>query len=224
MLVGKTIGIGGAALLAQRLGIGLLPGGVQTRHVWGLAALGGVGFTVSLFVADLAYDAASLTDQAKVGIFAGALISAVVGSGVLLSGRRLAGSAQTTPERWGQRAVRGADQPFAVTGAPERDSLCRYAATAEPAAVAARATVPVLCWHQLRYWRPSDADYSRRLLICPPAAFRAQLDTLAEDGWNAISPDRYLPHLTTGAALPAKPVILSFDDSRGARSPRACRN
>jgi hypothetical protein len=80
LLVGKTVGIGGAALLAQRVGIGALPAGVQTRHVWGLAALGGVGFTVPLFVADLAYDAASLTDQGKVGIFAGSLISAVVGS------------------------------------------------------------------------------------------------------------------------------------------------
>ncbi|MBW3641023.1 MAG: Na+/H+ antiporter NhaA [Actinobacteria bacterium] len=90
LVVGKTAGIGGAALLARRLGIGALPAGVQTRHVWGLAALGGIGFTVSLFVADLAYDAASLTDQAKVGIFAGSLISAVIGSLILRSGRRLA--------------------------------------------------------------------------------------------------------------------------------------
>jgi NhaA family Na+:H+ antiporter len=89
LLVGKTIGIGGAALLAQRLGVGTLPTGVQVRHVWGLAALGGIGFTVSLFVADLAYDAPSLIDQAKVGIFAGSLVSAVVGSFVLRSGRRL---------------------------------------------------------------------------------------------------------------------------------------
>jgi NhaA family Na+:H+ antiporter len=89
LLVGKTLGISGAALLARRIGIGALPAGVQVRHVWGLAALGGIGFTVSLFVADLAYDAASLTDQAKVGIFAGSLVSAVVGSLVLRSGRRL---------------------------------------------------------------------------------------------------------------------------------------
>jgi NhaA family Na+:H+ antiporter len=89
LVVGKTLGIAGATLLAQRLGIGRLPSGVGTRHVWGLAALGGIGFTVSLFVADLAYDAASLTDQAKVGIFAGSLVSAVGGSLILRSGRRL---------------------------------------------------------------------------------------------------------------------------------------
>ncbi|MDQ3611491.1 MAG: Na+/H+ antiporter NhaA, partial [Actinomycetota bacterium] len=90
LLVGKTLGIGGAALLARRLGIGALPSGVQPRHVWGLATLGGIGFTVSLFVADLAYDSGMLTEQAKVGIFAGSLVSAVAGSLVLRSGRRVA--------------------------------------------------------------------------------------------------------------------------------------
>jgi peptidoglycan/xylan/chitin deacetylase (PgdA/CDA1 family) len=90
-------------------------------------------------------------------------------------------------------------------------------ALTDTASVAARATVPVLCWHQLREWRPSDSAYSRRLFVCPPRAFRAQLDALAEDGWNVISPDRYLAHLTTGAALPAKPVMLSFDDSQGSQ-------
>ncbi len=83
--------------------------------------------------------------------------------------------------------------------------------------MATRATVPVLCWHQLRGWRSSDGVYSRKFLICPPRTFRAQLDALAEDGWTTISPDRYLAHLTTGAALPAKPVVLSFDDSQGSQ-------
>ena len=84
-------------------------------------------------------------------------------------------------------------------------------------AVAARATVPVLCWHQLRAWRSTDGAYSRQFLICPPNRFRAQLDALAQDGWTTISPDRYLAHLQTGAPLPAKPVVLSFDDSQGSQ-------
>ena len=87
--------------------------------------------------------------------------------------------------------------------------------SADTRAVAARATVPVLCWHQLREWRSTDGFYSRKFLICPPKRFRAQLDALAEDGWTTISPDRYVAHLRTGAALPAKPVVLSFDDSQG---------
>jgi hypothetical protein len=83
-----------------------------------------------------------------------------------------------------------------------------------------RATVPVLCYHQLRNWASSDSLYNRVNLICPPKYFRAHLDVLAEDGWTTISPDRYLRHLTAGAELPAKPVILSFDD--GSASRKAC--
>ncbi len=88
---------------------------------------------------------------------------------------------------------------------------------ATPAQIAARATVPVLCWHQLRDWNSADGEYARTLLICPPKKFRAQLDAVADDGWNTIGPDQYLDHLTTGAALPSKPIMLSFDDSQGSQ-------
>jgi len=76
-----------------------------------------------------------------------------------------------------------------------------------------RATVPVLCYHQLREWRSSDSAYNKTTLICPPRHFRAHLDALAEGGWTTISPDQYLAHLKTGKALPRKPVMLSFDDA-----------
>ena len=52
-----------------------------------------------------------------------------------------------------------------------------------------RATVPVLCYHQLRDWRAGDSAYERAELICPPAYFRRQLDALADDGWTTIGPD-----------------------------------
>jgi Polysaccharide deacetylase len=68
------------------------------------------------------------------------------------------------------------------------------------------------CYHQLRNWTSSDSRANRLSLICPPRYFRAHLDALAEDGWTTISPAQYLRHLTTGAALPPKPVMLSFDD------------
>jgi len=93
----------------------------------------------------------------------------------------------------------------------------RLAATKDPAVIAGRATVPVLCWHQLRDWQPSDTGYARRLLICPPAAFRDQLDALVRAGFNTISPDSYLAHLTTAAPLPPRPVLLSFDDSQASQ-------
>ncbi|RZT85932.1 polysaccharide deacetylase [Pseudonocardia sediminis] len=88
---------------------------------------------------------------------------------------------------------------------------------APAAAVLPRATVPVLCWHQLRDWRSDDSAYSRGSLICPPAMFRAQLDGIAAGGFTAIGPDDYLAHLTTGAALPPRPVLLTFDDSQGSQ-------
>lgn len=74
--------------------------------------------------------------------------------------------------------------------------------------------MPVLCYHQLRDHTPADGAYARRLLITPPDVFRAHLDTLRDGGWTTISPDTYLSHLTTGAPLPPRPVMLSFDDSR----------
>ncbi len=79
----------------------------------------------------------------------------------------------------------------------------------------AGARVPVLCWHQLRDHRPDDSASSRALYICPPATFRSQLDGILAAGFTAIGPDEYLAHLTTGTALPPRPVMLSFDDSRG---------
>ena len=74
-----------------------------------------------------------------------------------------------------------------------------------------------LCWHQLRDWQPSDAGYARRLLICQPAQFRAQLDAVSRAGYTTITPDLYRAHLATGAGLRTKPVLLSFDDSQGSQ-------
>jgi peptidoglycan/xylan/chitin deacetylase (PgdA/CDA1 family) len=94
-------------------------------------------------------------------------------------------------------------------------------ASAKPASsreIIKRATVPVLCYHQLRDWRSGDSQYNRHNLICPPTYFRAQLDALAGDGWTTISPAHYLRHLRTGAALPRKPVMLSFDDGSASQA------
>ena len=47
----------------------MLPADSRRVEVWGVAALGGIGFTVSLFIAELAFDGSGLEDDAKVGIF-----------------------------------------------------------------------------------------------------------------------------------------------------------
>ena len=87
LVVGKLLGIGLAARGAVRAGAGSYPDGVGPRDVWGVAALGGIGFTVSLFITGLAFDSASLQAEAKVGIFAGSIASGILGAAIL-AGRR----------------------------------------------------------------------------------------------------------------------------------------
>jgi NhaA family Na+:H+ antiporter len=88
LLLGKLLGIAGATLLGLRLGLGTLPEAVSRAQVWGIAALGGIGFTVSLFIAQLAYEKPEIVDTAKVGILAGSLASAATGTAILLRAGR----------------------------------------------------------------------------------------------------------------------------------------
>jgi NhaA family Na+:H+ antiporter len=84
LLVGKTVGISLFTWLAVTTGLGRLPDGTTWRHVVGLGALGGIGFTVSLFITNLAFTDQQMADIARVGIFAGSLLAGIVGSLVLL--------------------------------------------------------------------------------------------------------------------------------------------
>ena len=83
LVVGKTIGISLASLLAVKAKVGPLPTGVQKGHVIGAASLAGIGFTVSLFVAELAFEDQALRDEAKIGVLAASVIAAVIGLAVL---------------------------------------------------------------------------------------------------------------------------------------------
>jgi Na+/H+ antiporter NhaA len=83
LLAGKAIGISAGAALALRSGRGDLPGRVRYGHLMGGAVLAGIGFTISLFIADLAFTDAVLRDQAKMGVLAGSLLAAVLGTLVL---------------------------------------------------------------------------------------------------------------------------------------------
>ena len=79
LVVGKPVGIMVFALLAIRLGIGKQPAGASTLQMLGVAILGGVGFTVALFVTELAFEPGTLADQAKIGILAASTIAGVAG-------------------------------------------------------------------------------------------------------------------------------------------------
>ena len=85
LVVGKILGITVGAAVATRLGIARLPAGVGWRHLVGAAGLGGIGFTVSLFIAGLAFEDGALLDAAKIGILGGSVAAGLVGS-LLLAG------------------------------------------------------------------------------------------------------------------------------------------
>ena len=87
LVVGKFIGIAGATWAALRLRLGTLPPGVDRRGLLGAAALGGIGFTVSLFITPLAYDDPLLVGAAKLGILGGSVVAATIGITIFLTGR-----------------------------------------------------------------------------------------------------------------------------------------
>jgi NhaA family Na+:H+ antiporter len=83
LVVGKIVGISAASYGAVRFKLGKLPPGTTWAHVFGLSAVAGIGFTVSLFVAGLAFADPQFTDLAKVGIFSGSIVAGIAGSIVL---------------------------------------------------------------------------------------------------------------------------------------------
>jgi NhaA family Na+:H+ antiporter len=90
LVLGKQVGILGSILVAERLGIARRPQGASLRQIWGLALLCGIGFTMSLFIAGLAFPQSSLlVEEAKLGILGGSLVSALAGL-LLLRGSRAA--------------------------------------------------------------------------------------------------------------------------------------
>ena len=81
--LGKTLGITGAAWLGVRLGVARLPEGANWKMMFGIAAVAGIGFTVSLFITGLAFDDADLVTDAKVGILVASLLAGLLGAALL---------------------------------------------------------------------------------------------------------------------------------------------
>jgi len=79
LLFGKFVGIGLFSWVGVKLGVGRLPAGVAWKHLLGAAWLGGIGFTMSLFIGQLAFTDPLLVEEAKLGILLASLLAAVVG-------------------------------------------------------------------------------------------------------------------------------------------------
>jgi NhaA family Na+:H+ antiporter len=87
LFLGKQAGVFSAARLALRLGLAHLPEGVSMRQLYGAAVLCGIGFTMSLFINDLAFRGVPREDEIKLAVFMGSLASAAGGLAVLWAAR-----------------------------------------------------------------------------------------------------------------------------------------
>lgn len=87
LVLGKLVGVSVFTLAAVRLGLCSLPAGATTRHVVGISAIAGIGFTVSLFITGLAFDSPALQDEAKIGILVASAVAALIGTAILYGAR-----------------------------------------------------------------------------------------------------------------------------------------
>jgi NhaA family Na+:H+ antiporter len=83
LVVGKPVGIVLFSWFAVRAGLGALPAGVRMAHVLGIGLLGGIGFTMALFVGDLAFATDAELGAAKLGILSASTLAACLGLGIL---------------------------------------------------------------------------------------------------------------------------------------------
>ena len=89
LVLGKQLGVFGAIAMLVRLRVVGMPKGASWRQLWGLSLLCGIGFTMSLFIAALAFGEGTAQDAAaKIGIIGGSIVSAILGWLVLRNAQR----------------------------------------------------------------------------------------------------------------------------------------
>jgi len=83
---------------------------------------------------------------------------------------------------------------------------------ADPQTILSRKQVPILCYHQIRNWKSSDGKVGKDYIV-EEQNFKDQVKMLADSGYHSILPDQLYAYLNTGAALPSKPIMFTFDDT-----------
>ncbi|NGY36646.1 polysaccharide deacetylase family protein [Flavobacterium sp. XN-5] len=85
--------------------------------------------------------------------------------------------------------------------------------TNDAAAILAKKEVPILCYHQIKDFNTS-AGAMTKVYTVKPVDFAAQMKALSEAGYNSILPEQLYEYLVHNAPLPAKPIMITFDDTR----------
>jgi NhaA family Na+:H+ antiporter len=83
LILGKQIGVLGVTWAMVKWGVAAMPHGANWLHIYGVACLAGIGFTMSLFIGGLSYASPELMNQVRIGVLSGSLVSAVLGFAVL---------------------------------------------------------------------------------------------------------------------------------------------
>ncbi len=83
---------------------------------------------------------------------------------------------------------------------------------ADLATILARQEVPVICYHNIRNFRPGESDRMKSYTVTPQA-FAEQMKALSDSGYETVLPAQLYDYLLYGTTLPPKPIMISFDDT-----------
>jgi peptidoglycan/xylan/chitin deacetylase (PgdA/CDA1 family) len=83
---------------------------------------------------------------------------------------------------------------------------------ADAATIIARKQVPILCYHHIKDWTAKTSARGKDYIV-PVGTFKEQMKMLADSGYETVLPDQLYGYLATNSPLPAKPVMLTFDDT-----------
>ena len=84
LILGKQFGVFGVTYAMVKMGWARMPHGANWAHIYGIACLAGIGFTMSLFIGSLSFSDPALMNQVRVGVLGGSFVSAIVGYAVLM--------------------------------------------------------------------------------------------------------------------------------------------
>jgi NhaA family Na+:H+ antiporter len=122
LFIGKQLGVFGAVWAADRIGLARKPEVLRWTHIYGAALLCGVGFTMSLFIGELAFTDRFLIDEAKIGTLLGSLLSGIFGYVVLAVAKPI-GESQRDRDEASEIFGEDAEEDPAVCNDPYSPSL-----------------------------------------------------------------------------------------------------
>lgn len=102
------------------------------------------------------------------------------------------------------------DAPKVVASQKKAEKLVM----ADAAAILARKEVPILCYHNIKDFSASAGEMTKTYTV-KPANFAEQMKALSDAGYHSILPNQLYDYLVYNKPLPAKPVMITFDDTRG---------